>query len=637
MKLIIFLNSGVKISKMKTLWIGVLFIIIPLCYAGDTQLYIDSVNGSDNSTDCTMISPCASVQGALHVFGNSEDDLTLNILEGTYSGSLNTNITFPSVKVTMQLSGSGDVFFDCGENYSVWAFYSISSFEISFIQIQNCMGGVRLQSDEELQVLNVNFYNVENCISFTGEDITVQSVYFNKTSSGVIIRDNATSVTINDCTFYDATAYSIDIEISSPINEFSIESSHFQSTGGIEITIDESIDAELTLSDLDFNSISTGGTINLTNGKWTVENIPIVGCNYGIYYTGTGNYTELNVDSVSISACNYGILFTAPGDIDIQESTLNTTYIGFISYQANFIEIEENCEIINSYTAIVIDMDSYFEGEFSSLTFQNTGEVFFNSSAGSNFTMNDITVTNPKERAFNINGGLWGFTNVDITGASEFSENGGAFYLQGIGSTYSFTDCQFTNIATSGNGGAIYLTEGAMAIDGGSFTNCSADTGGAIFALDYFALSINDVTFTSNSATNNGGAIDLESSTATGTNVYIEDTDFTSNLAYNGAAISCCSVDSCNITVVYDSDDTANFSNNNNTIGASGTDVTCQTTVGEFETAASVPNVDSPSSTSNILMWLGIILGILLVFILLIAAGIGVFFYRKRMTYTNIE
>jgi len=88
---------------------------------------------------------------------------------------------------------------------------------------------------------------------------------------------------------------------------------------------------------------------------------------------------------------------------------------------------------------------------------------------------------------------------------------------------------------------------------------------------------------------------------------------------------------------MYNKDGTATFENNNNTIGSTGADVTCQTNVGDFQTAATDPQVDSPSTSSDWLMWLIIILAILLVIGLVVAAGVGVYFYKKRTAYTQID
>merc|ERR1711862_817491 len=127
---------------------------------------------------------------------------------------------------------------------------------------------------------------------------------------------------------------------------------------------------------------------------------------------------------------------------------------------------------------------------------------------------------------------MGGFSDVDITGPLAITGDGAGFHLSGVGSTYAFDDCDISELTTSGSGGAIYLVDGALALDECNSTNCTANTGGAVYA---------------------------ESSTTNGTNIYVESTDFSSNRAYNGAAISCCSLSVCNITVMYNKDGTATF------------------------------------------------------------------------------
>merc|ERR1712125_106649 len=362
------------------------------------------------------------------------------------------------------------------------------------------------------------------------------------------------------------------------------------------------------MNDIEMTGITSAVAISLTNGRWIIEDSPITTCTTAISYTGSGNFTEVDINSVDIMDCNTGISFNAPGDIDINDCTVNVTDTGFTSTLVGFIEIENNSMFFGATNPIHVSTTTYFQGEFDSITFEETGTILFDvGTAGTNFTMSDVTITSPTARAIQINGGLWGFSDFDITGPMGITGDGAGFHLSGVGSTYAFDDCDISELTTSGSGGAIYLVDGALALDECNFTNCTANTGGAVYAVDYSAFSIKDTDFEYNTAVLNGGAVDAESSTTNGTNIYVESTDFSSNRAYNGAAISCCSLSVCNITVMYNKDGTATFENNNNTIGSTGADVTCQTNVGDFQTAATDPQVDSPSTSSDWLMWLIII------------------------------
>ena len=136
----------------------------------------------------------------------------------------------------------------------------------------------------------------------------------------------------------------------------------------------------------------------------------------------------------------------------------------------------------------------------------------------------------------------------------------------------TITDSEFTNVSASKNGGAIFVdinsgadydkTYGEVKIHNTTFNNCSAEFGGAILQLGG-NLDLDNSTFTENSAINlgNGGAVYASNTTVKIANsifrdnkvqidnglggalyidfgaVYIEDSDFTNNIAKSGGAV----------------------------------------------------------------------------------------------------
>merc|ERR1712232_476197 len=593
--------------KMKLIFVVLLLIALPACFATTSTYNIDSVNGADNSTDCSDSEPCASVMGALNAYiaSNTTNDIAINVAAGTYTGVNNIGITFPGGDIEISIEGSAEdeVIFD-GNNSPDWIFTAVTSFDVSDITFQNAAGGVIITSEDDLDIESTTFFNIGTGVSFNGEDISLDSVSFNSTDVGVYVTD-AVTIDFEGCNFVGESTTGISIQITTTnVTEITFDTLTFENTGGISVSV--SPDTDFEDNDLQMNDIEMTG----------------------ISYTGSGNFTEVDLNSVDIMDCNTGISFNAPGDIDINDCTVNVTDTGFTSTLVGFIEIENNSMFFGATNPIHVSTTTYFQGEFDSITFEETGTILFDvGTAGTNFTMSDVTITSPTARAIQINGGLWGFSDVDITGPLAITGDGAGFHLSGVGSTYAFDDCDISELTTSGSGGAIYLVDGALALDECNFTNCTANTGGAVYAVDYSAFSIKDTDFEYNTAVLNGGAVDAESSTTNGTNIYVESTDFSSNRAYNGAAISCCSLSVCNITVMYNKD----------AIGSTGADVTCQTNVGDFQTAATDPQVDSPSTSSDWLMWLIIILAILLVIGLVVAAGVGVYFYKKRTAYTQID
>merc|ERR1712000_135016 len=613
--------------KMKLIFVVLLLIALPACFATTSTYNIDSVNGADNSTDCSDSEPCASVMGALNAYiaSNTTNDIAINVAAGTYTGVNNIGITFPGGDIEISIEGSAEdeVIFD-GNNSPDWIFTAVTSFDVSDITFQNAAGGVIITSEDDLDIESTTFFNIGTGVSFNGEDISLDSVSFNSTDVGVYVTD-AVTIDFEGCNFVGESTTGISIQITTTnVTEITFDTLTFENTGGISVSVSPDTDFEdndLQMNDIEMTGITSAVAISLTNGRWTIEDSPITTCTTAISYTGSGNFTEVDINSVDIIDC-----------------TVNVTDTGFTSTLVGFIEIENNSMFFGATNPIHVSTTTYFQGEFDSITFEETGTILFDvGTAGTNFTMSDVTITSPTARAIQINGGLWGFSDVDITGPLAITGDGAGFHLSGVGSTYAFDDCDISELTTSGSGGAIYLVDGALALDECNFTNCTANTGGAVYAVDYSAFSIKDTDFEYNTAVLNGGAVDAESSTTNGTNIYVESTDFSSNRAYNGAAISCCSLSVRNITVMYNKDGTATFENNNNTIGSTGADVTCQTNVGDFQTAATDPQVDSPSTSSDWLMWLIIILAILLVIGLVVAAGVGVYFYKKRTAYTQID
>jgi len=109
------------------------------------------------------------------------------------------------------------------------------------------------------------------------------------------------------------------------------------------------------------------------------------------------------------------------------------------------------------------------------------------------------------------------------------------------GSAFTFTtidDCQFINVTSSRNGGALYLdiagdseeSSGIVSINNTLFKNCSSEFGGAVLQLDGI-LNIFNSQFEDNFAVENGGAVYTSYA-----NLIIKNTNFTGNNAstYNG-------------------------------------------------------------------------------------------------------
>lgn len=131
-------------------------------------------------------------------------------------------------------------------------------------------------------------------------------------------------------------------------------------------------------------------------------------------------------------------------------------------------------------------------------------------------------------------------TSFTGDGSTNNAANGAAMCVVANGSVTIQNGCSFSNLVTSGNGGAIF-NHGTVVIDNSSISNCKAKQGGAIYS-DKTVEIRNGSTLTANDASTNGGAIynakdlSIDASTITGKGM---GTDMTAELGggiYNSKA-----------------------------------------------------------------------------------------------------
>lgn len=99
--------------------------------------------------------------------------------------------------------------------------------------------------------------------------------------------------------------------------------------------------------------------------------------------------------------------------------------------------------------------------------------------------------------------GFLSLTQLKLTGGS--AESGGAIYSSMA--TVALDSCVFEeNVATKGDGGAVWLAGGDLTITGGEFSSNSATgNGGAVFAVDAEVVVQDGTVFDSNKAIEGGG------------------------------------------------------------------------------------------------------------------------------------
>ena len=175
----------------------------------------------------------------------------------------------------------------------------------------------------------------------------------------------------------------------------------------------------------------------------------------------------------------------------------------------------------------------------------------------SNF-VNNVAGENP---CIYFNGPMTSITlkGTNFTDNTATNSNGGALSVTISNSGLSsIDDCVFTNNkanVTNSKGGAVYLSNNDIALNGCDFISNTAYYGGALYLDSCTGADITDSTFSNNKATainSDGGAIVIESSP---TNIY--SCEFDGNSAITGGAIHIKSTNSPTVTI-----DKSKFTNN---------------------------------------------------------------------------
>jgi Notch-like protein len=139
---------------------------------------------------------------------------------------------------------------------------------------------------------------------------------------------------------------------------------------------------------------------------------------------------------------------------------------------------------------------------------------------------NNVIIAADDKRHFNVpSGETLSLTSLILTGGKAPNSNdvhGGSIY--NVGTLY-VTNCLFhTNAAASGQGGAIRALEGTIIVIGTNFTSNTAMKGGAISSSSDTTVTLEDVVFSGNTASNgDGGAVQGYGAVIIFTNVHIHD------------------------------------------------------------------------------------------------------------------
>ena len=264
-------------------------------------------------------------------------------------------------------------------------------------------------------------------------------------------------------------------------------------------------------------------------GDFTFENIT---------FTANPAASETNIDGVALS-------FTSSVASQLTFKDCVFTGITGSTGTANF----------NGGAAVNFNSEAAATILFDGCTFSNNtaarggGVAFHNTDANSDIQFKNCVFSNNIANS-NQGGSVYVYANAapvvfDGTsftgdGSTNNAVNGAAMCVIADGAVTIQNGCSFSNLVTSGNGGAIF-NHGTVVIDNSSISNCKAKQGGAIYS-DKTVEIRNGSVFTGNDATTNGGAIyntkdlSIDASTITGKGM---GTDMTAELGggiYNSKA-----------------------------------------------------------------------------------------------------
>ena len=217
-------------------------------------------------------------------------------------------------------------------------------------------------------------------------------------------------------------------------------------------------------------------------------------------------------------------------------TTINVTFRNNYATRAGCIFVDEGCTYTsnkdkfincNSKTEGIITSNyasvNIKKGYFKSSSILHKG--FVTSVGKSRIDITDSTFTDTKSQ---YSTAIFGdaYTSIKNTKFINLKSNltGGAIILKNENKTLIVNNCEFRNVTSQNNGGAIYVdapgslrTTGTTTITNTKFINCRSNFGGAILQLGG-KLNINKVTFNNNRAVYDGGAIYTSAANTTITN-----------------------------------------------------------------------------------------------------------------------
>ena len=473
----------------------------------------------------------------------AEDDDTIIIASGTYTGENNTNLTI-NKNLKFIKYGDDKSIFDAEGLSRIWT-VTATSINITGLTFKNgkaygrnyetnpdnCGGAIYFNSNGNIN--NCSFIDCSSgyyggAIYFTGSGNVNNCSFIDCSSSyyGGAIYFNSYG-NVNNCSFIDCSSsdYSyasgaIYFNISGNVNNCSFVNCSSYEYGGA-ISFVNSDGNVFNCSFMNCSSDSSGGAISFWASDGNVFNCSFMNCSSdsggGAIFLNKGNIS--NCSFMNCSSSKYG------GAISINSgNVLNCSFVNCSSITANAIHFNSigivfDCTFVNCSPG---SSAIYFKnnGSVVNCSFVNCSSNYYGGAIYLN-TGNVLNCSFMNCSSSNYGGAIsfWGsdgnvancsFVNCNSSSYSSSRSYGGAIFFKNNGGVF---DCNFVNCtssSTSNQGGAIYCGKNSN-VTNCSFVNCSSSSssisyGGAIYGSNVVNCSFVNCS-SSSSSISYGGAI----------------------------------------------------------------------------------------------------------------------------------
>lgn len=442
------LKKHAKATKMLVIMVllGFFIVLTSVSSVSASTVYVNTT-GDDTNGNGSAENPYQTIGKGI---SSVEENGTLQIAKGNYSGTGNTNLTINRNMTIIGQNQNKTIINGTGTN---WIFYIDSGVNVTLINLTL----TSTTTGNGGAIYNKGNLTVSNC-TFTN----------NTAANGAAIFNYNGTINVNGCTFANNVANTIGGAIFNYKGTINVNSCTFTGNAADEAA----------------GAICNNGNLTATNCNFTGNNALWAGAIY-------------NVDSaiITLSGCNFtGNNATYGGAITNYLSTLNMSGCNFTGNNASWgviLNYGSNSAGLNSCT---------FTGNTASYggaVYNYYSTIILN---GCTFKDNDATTSGGA--IYNGLDSTLNMSNCTFTGNN--APDGGATYNKGT--ITDLSGCNFTgNNATYG--GAINNFKGTITgLSGCNFTGNAATYGGAVFNHGTIS-SVSACTFNRNVASSNGGAI----------------------------------------------------------------------------------------------------------------------------------